>query len=57
MILCPSNADEAFEGIKKSVQEGKISEKRLDESVFRILKVKIKRGIIPENTDLIEKSK
>lgn len=57
MILCPSHADEAFEGIKKSVQEGKISEKRLDESVFRILKVKIKRGIIPENTDLIEKSK
>jgi beta-N-acetylhexosaminidase len=53
MILCPGNGKEAYEAIKEAVESGKISEKRLNESVLRILKVKIKREIIPEDTDLI----
>jgi beta-N-acetylhexosaminidase len=53
MILCPGNGKEAYKAIKEAVENGKISEKRLNESVLRILKVKIKREIIPEDTDLI----
>lgn len=54
MILCPDNGREAYEGIRKAVKDGEIEEKRLDESVLRILKVKVRRGIIPEDTELIQ---
>lgn len=53
MILCPDNGREAYEGIRKAVKDGEIEEKRLDESVLRILRVKIRRGMIPEDTELI----
>lgn len=53
MILCPDNGRDAFEGILQAVHDGKIEEKRLNKSVLRILKTKIKRGIIPMDTDLI----
>lgn len=57
MILCPDNGKEIYEGILQAVKEGKIEEDRINESVLRILKVKIKREIIPRDTDLIEQSK
>ena len=57
MLLCPDNGQEVYNGILQAVNDGKIKEKQIDTSVLRILKLKIKRGIIPQNTDLIEQSK
>ena len=45
MILMPEDVDAAFDAIKSAVG-GSISEEQINESVKRILKVKIKRGII-----------
>ncbi len=53
MILMPDNLVDAYESILEAVENGTIKEERLDESVRRILEVKVKRGIIPEDTDLI----
>lgn len=46
MLLMPSDIKEAFDSIKSEVESNKISESRIDESVKKILKIKIKRGII-----------
>lgn len=45
MLLMPVDMHEAFNAIKENVG-GKISEGQIDESVLRILKIKVKRGII-----------
>ena len=42
--------------ILKAVKDGVISEKRLNESVTRILELKIKRGVIMSDTDLLVKA-
>lgn len=55
MILTPKNLKKAFNGILEAVEEGEIEEKELDESVKRILSVKLERGIISEDTTLVEK--
>lgn len=54
MILMPNNLKKAFEGIEEAVEEGEIEEKDIDESVKRILSVKLERGIISEDTTLIK---
>ena len=46
MLLMPKNLKDAFAAIKAAVASGKISEKRIDESVLKILQVKIDRNII-----------
>lgn len=46
MLLSPGGIDSAADGILKAVAEGKISEERINESVRRILQVKLNRGII-----------
>ncbi len=48
IILMPANLQEAYQGILGKVQEGTISEERLQESVIRILTAKFKRGILTE---------
>ena len=50
MILMPDDFLLAMEGITEAVNEGNISEEAIDEAVLRILKVKILRGIIPEDS-------
>lgn len=40
MILMPQDYDTAYNGLLKAVQEGTISEERINESVVRIVKVK-----------------
>lgn len=45
MLLMPENVSEAHSAIKANVGSG-ISEEQIDDSVKRILKVKIKRGLI-----------
>ena len=42
IILCPANLKNAFNGVRNAVKSGEISEERLDESVLRIIKLKLK---------------
>lgn len=51
-ILMPENLPEAYNSILTAVKDGSITMERLDESVRRILETKVKRGIIPVDTDL-----
>ncbi len=46
MLLMPADVEEAYAAIKGAVQSGRVSEMRINESVSRILKVKLERGII-----------
>ncbi|WP_235801519.1 glycoside hydrolase family 3 protein [Heyndrickxia acidiproducens] len=46
ILLNPPDVDVAYQSVLKAVKEGKISRKRLDESVARILGVKYERGIV-----------
>lgn len=46
MLLMPANVEEAHAAIKNAVQKGRVSEMRINESVSRVLKVKLERGII-----------
>ncbi len=48
MLLMPENLDEAHDAIAQAVESGRISEKRINESVRRILTVKQRRGLIEE---------
>ena len=45
-MLCTPYGEASLSAIKKAVKSGKIKESRIDESVKRILKVKLKYGII-----------
>lgn len=45
IVLMPQDYKEAAEGIRKAVEDGTISEERIDKSVLRILKIKVKRGL------------
>ena len=53
ICLMPEDLPLAYEAVLKAIEEGEISEKRLNESVTRILELKIKRGIILSDTDLV----
>ncbi|QAT41975.1 glycoside hydrolase family 3 protein [Aminipila luticellarii] len=46
MILMPEQFEEAYNGIYDAVKNGTISEKRMDESVLRILSLKEKYGLL-----------
>lgn len=52
MILMPEDLPQAYYAVLEAVEKDEISEKRIDKSVVRIIKLKMKRGIIP-----IEKSR
>lgn len=56
MILMPDNFEQAYEGILEAVKDGTLSESQIDESVSRILAVKIKRGILPESSKLFRQN-
>jgi len=45
IILMPSDFEEAFHGVMEAVESGIISEERIEESVRRILRIKMKRGL------------
>lgn len=47
LLLCPQNLEEAVDALTRAVEDGTISQARLDESVLRVLRLKINRGIIP----------
>lgn len=46
VLLMPPQPSAAVEGIRKAMDEGKISAERIDESVRRILRIKLKYGVI-----------
>lgn len=46
ILLMPQNFTEGFDGLVAAIETGEISEERLNESVLRILKLKIQYGII-----------
>lgn len=45
-LLLPENMDAAYQGVLAAVGDGRISQQRLDESVRRILSLKINRGVL-----------
>jgi beta-N-acetylhexosaminidase len=45
-LLMPPNLQLALDSVKAAVQTGRLTEKRIDQSVLRILKLKVKRGIL-----------
>ena len=47
VILAPFDLDKAYEGLLSAVENGEISEKRIDQSLRRIIELKKKNGIIP----------
>ena len=51
MILMPDDFTLAVSGIQDAVDQGQITEEQIDDSVIRILKTKIKRGIISRDSD------
>ena len=53
ILLCPLDLDESVTALVNAVQSGEILEERIDESVRKILKLKLQKGIICE-TDLGE---
>lgn len=53
VVLVPENFTAAYNAVVNAVITQDISESRINESVFRILKTKIKRGLILSDTDLI----
>lgn len=46
MILMPMNFSDAVDGINKAVSSGELSEERINDSVERILEIKLRNGII-----------
>ncbi len=46
MILMPADLQAAFDGLKAALDEGKLTEERINESVLRILTVKYAQGIL-----------
>lgn len=51
MIYNPENLEEAIAGVKSAVMFGEIDEKRINQSVLRILQNKILRNIYPGETE------
>ena len=46
ILLLPANFEEAYSAVLQSVQTGRITEQRLEQSVLRILKLKEKAGLL-----------
>ncbi len=49
MLLLPYNFTNAYNGVMKALEEGRLTQARIDESVRRILLLKEKYGLLPES--------
>src|SRR3712207_7354899 len=45
MLLMPPDLDKAYGAVLKAVRSGRITERRIDRSVMRILRLKQERGV------------
>ena len=50
-MLCCTDIEVQVHAVNKEVETGEITEERLNDSVLRILKMKIKLGIIADTAD------
>ena len=57
IVLMPYDLDDSFNAVLKAVEDGKISESRIDKSVERILALKVKRGLFDDDSPDDESSK
>jgi beta-N-acetylhexosaminidase len=48
MLLMPPDMDLAYASVLKAVHDGEISEKRIDQSVYRVLRLKYERGLFAD---------
>ena len=48
MLLLPYNFTNGYESVMQAVKEGRLTEKRIDESLSRILSLKEKHGLLPQ---------
>jgi beta-N-acetylhexosaminidase len=48
MILMPENFQEAYEGVMKAVQEGQISEERINDALKRIYRLKYREKYLKQ---------
>lgn len=55
ILLMSTDLEASYQAVLEAVEEGSIEESQIEDSVKRILTVKIKRGIIRSNTDLLER--
>ena len=46
VLLMPKNLDDAVKGLRDALETGQLTWERIDESIVRILKVKLERGIV-----------
>jgi len=55
IILMPENIPAARDSLKKALSEGLITEERLDESLYRIISTKIRRGLFAPDYQIVER--
>lgn len=55
VVLMPDDLEEAYTAVLDAVKDGTLKEEKINKSVRRILEVKVKRGSILSDTDLIPK--
>ena len=46
IILCPMDFGRAYEGLMEAVKDGRVTQERIDESVLRILRLKLKYRMV-----------
>lgn len=54
MILMPDDFKLAYEGIQEALADGDLTKKDINDAAERILRTKIRRGIIPLDSDLLK---
>lgn len=53
MLLMPTDLEDAYTSLLKAVEKNEISEEQITQSVERVLRTKIKRGVILRDTPLL----
>jgi beta-N-acetylhexosaminidase len=54
MLLKPASPDAAFRGVSEAVKSGRVSEKRIDDSVRRILAAKYDLGLVKQRITVLD---
>jgi len=57
IILMPASLDEAYNGVLEAIENGEIAEERLNESLQRILSVKLQRKILENKKTPVDPEK